>query len=174
MIKRICLALIFLALLSQPVFAEEITGYNVPSAIPLNQTLTIYGLYSEGNQKLCSFFIFDADGDQNQAIIRLSDEYTISDGSFYAEFEGIHEPKFHRGEDYNAVTKCGSSVAFTTFYVGQKEDIIWGISSASMRTDLAFWLDRENSFTVVLFLLAAAVIASLAYGVWMNAKEANR
>lgn len=173
MVKKVFLALIFLAVLLQPVVAEEITGYNVPAVVPLNQTLTIFGLYSEGGEQLCAFFIFDADGDQNQAIIRLSDEYTFEDGSFYAEYN-LTEPKFRRGEDYNAVTKCGAAVSFTTFYVGQKEDIIWGISTAGIRTDFAFWLDRENSFTVVLALLAILVIAALAYGVWMNMKEANR
>ena len=131
MIKRIFLALIFLAMLIQPVFSEEIANYNVPATIPLNQTLTIYGEYSEGGNLLCAFFIFDADGDQNQAIIRLSDEYTFSDGSFYSELV-LNEPKFRRGEDYNAVSKCGAAVASSIFYVEQKEDIFLGITSAGI------------------------------------------
>jgi len=144
--------------------AAVISNLTIPSNVPLNSVLTIFGNYVDtGNDTnvLCSFFLFDT-ADQNQVIIRLSDEYVMEDGSFFSPYQ-VTAPLFRRGYDYNAVVKCGGETASQLFYVGQKEDIALGITPDYLRNDLAFWLDPENSLTVVFFLFAILVSASVVY-----------
>lgn len=156
--KKAILAVSFLLMFST-CFAA-ITNYTVPEEVPLNNTLTIFGTYSGGANQLCSFFLFDVE-DQNQAIIRLSDEYTNSLGEFYSEYQ-ITEPLFRRGIDYNAVTVCGTDKVNQNFYVQQKEDIAFGITSEAIRNEWAFWTDSENSLTVVVTVFAIIVVAAIA------------
>ena len=157
------LAGIFLITILCMVSAESIDNYNVPQVVPLNNNLTIYGDYSEGGQKLCAFFIFDLE-DQNQVILRLTDEYTFSDGTVYAQVQ-LTEPLFRRGYDYNAVTKCGTAVVSQTFYIDQKEDIALGITPAALRMDIAWWINGENSMTIFLIGLFILIAAGALYGI---------
>jgi len=156
--------LLALLLFSSSVFAT-ISNYTVPANVPLNRDITIYGEYTTGNV-LCAFFLFDT-ADQNQAIIRLSDEYTYSDGTFYAAYQ-ITEPLFKRGKDYNAITKCETHTASQLFYVEQKEDLIFGITPDAMMLEMRWWVNPENSLTVVLILLGMLVIGALAASVFLD------
>lgn len=164
-LKKI-LFLLFIALtLSQSVFAT-ISNYTVPSTIPLNKNLTIYGNSDEASGTLCSFYIFDVK-DQNQVLVRLSDGYTDSVGSFYAEWE-IKEPLFRRNSDYNALTVCGTSQVSQTFQIIQKEDIALGITPESIALNFKFWTDSNNSYSAVFLIIAILVIAGLGALVWNN------
>lgn len=167
MIKKI--AAIAILLICLPTAMAAITEYTVPTSVPLNKNLTIYGIYSGGGNTLCSFFIFDT-ADQQQVIIRLSDEYTISDGSFYSEIQ-ITEPLFRRGFDFNAVTKCGSDVAFQLFYVEQKEDLAFGITPEGMRMDFQWWTNSENTLTIFLAALVIIILAFFAYGLTVDVQR---
>jgi len=141
-----------LLLLSLGVFASSATidNYTVPSKIPLNQNLTIYGKYSDvNNSVLCSFLIFDLN-DQKQVIVRLTDQYTASDGKIYSEWK-IIEPLFRRGMDYNVLTTCGTVEVGKVFTVLQKEDYFLGINATSLSWDLKFFTDSNNSLGAVYF-----------------------
>lgn len=140
-------------------YGDSISNYKVPLRVPLNETLTIFGVYSAANT-LCAFYIFDLNNsDSNGVVTRLNDLYSFSDGSFYQE-KIISEPLFRRGMDYNAVTKCGTTETGAVFTVIQKEDITLGISAAAIKNDLSFWIDSNNSVTVIIigFLIFTAAI----------------
>jgi hypothetical protein len=155
---RFALVLAFLLICLGSAFAS-ITNYTVASEVPLNQDLTIYGLHDTA-EVLCAFFIFDI-ADENKVVIRLTDQYTFTDGSFYSEYT-ITEPEFRRGFDYNAVTKCGSDTVSQSFYVGQRKDFILGYGSEQATADLSFWTDPENSYVAfIFFFIIMAVVAVL-------------
>lgn len=153
------LFLVFLIIFSSFAFADSISNYRVSPSIPLNQNLTIYGVYSGGQDILCAFYVFDNSAmDYNKTIIRLNDNYTFSDGSFYNELK-IEEPLFKRGIDYNAVAKCGTTEIGSIFSVAQKEEIVAGFSPDSIASDFRFWIDSDNQISVILLLFGALVIA---------------
>jgi hypothetical protein len=167
---KILLLLLVLFLLPG-VFCDSISDYTVSNQVPLNEKLTIYGKYSGGADVLCAFYLFDAENlDRNVAIIRLTDQYTFSDGSFYAEYK-ITEPLFIRGIDYNAITKCGTTETGALFEVAQKNDIVLGITSNSIMADLAFFTKFDNSMGAVLFLFAIIFITSAIVYAWENARH---
>ena len=112
MTKKILVA-IFLILLTITV-NSAITDLKIPYTVRLGENLTISGDYGTANT-LCKFIIKDSNG---FAIERLSDEYTFSDGTFYAQRQ-INEPPYYRGDDYNVVVSCGSDEAFQTFTLNQ-------------------------------------------------------
>ncbi|GAF70227.1 unnamed protein product [marine sediment metagenome] len=112
MVKKIIIG-IFLILLIATVTAP-ITDVKIPYNVRLGENLTIAGDYGTANT-LCKFIIKDTNG---VAIERLSDEYTFSDGTFYAQRQ-INEPPYYRGDDYNVVITCGSDEAFQMFKVNQ-------------------------------------------------------
>jgi len=91
-----------------------ITNFKVPSAIRLGENLTIRGDYGIADS-LCKFLVLNAEGD---AVERLSDEYTFSDGSFYSQRQVV-EPPYYRGDDFNVFVTCGSDTASATFDVNQ-------------------------------------------------------
>lgn len=163
--KKILLVLFFGLLISQLVFAN-ITNYTIPSNISLNRNLTIYGISDGNSGTLCSFYIFDLK-DQNQVLIRLTDNYTDSAGSFYAEWE-IKEPLFRRGSDYNALTVCGSSQESKTFQVIQKEDIAFGITPEIIALNLKFFIDSNNSYSVVFLFVLILIVSGLGALIWQN------
>jgi hypothetical protein len=141
-------------------FADSISNYTVSNQAPLNQNLTIYGVYSGSPSAdvLCAFYIFDLKNlDVNKAVIRLSDQYTFSDGSFYAEYL-LSEPLFRRGIDYNAVTKCGTIEIGKKFTVAQKEDILFGITPNSLMNEFRFWVDPNNSLISFFFLFVLLIL----------------
>lgn len=143
--------------------ADSISGYIVPKELPLENNLTIYGIYSgtPSVDVLCSFYIFDlSNTDVNRVVIRLNDQYTFSDGSFYAEYK-ITEPLFRRGMDYNAITKCGTTEIGQKFTITQKEEILFGISADSIKNDFAFFTNPDTSFTVVFSFFAIIFVAAI-------------
>lgn len=138
--------------------ADSITNYTVSPSVALNENLTIYGKYSSSDV-LCAFYIFDVENlDKNAAIVRLNDQYTFSDGSFYNQFK-ITEPLLRRGIDYNAITKCGTIEVGQVFSVAQKEEIAFGATSNSIISDFAFWTNSENSMSAIYVLVAIIAIA---------------
>lgn len=155
--------LALLILFSGSALADSISNYTVPNNIPLNDTLTIYGKYNTGSDVLCAFYIFDLqNNDLNRALIRLNDQYTFSDNSFYNEIK-ITEPLFRRGIDYNAITKCGTTEIGKKFTVTQSEQVLPGKTADSLKLDWAFWTSGDNSITVVMTLLAVLFLAGIAY-----------
>ena len=171
-----CIGLLLFLFASQ-VTADSIENYLVPTSVPLNTNITIYGDYVNAGGTidgiLCAFYIFDIENtDVNKAVIRLTDQYTFTDGSVYTEFQ-LTEPVFRRGIDYNAVTKCGTTEIGQTFQVTQKEDIVFGITEEMIQKDLRFWIDPENSLTVVLllgFIIVALAITSPLW-IWIFSKS---
>ena len=160
------IGLVFLILVSSFVFAESLDSVVIPSKVSLNEELIIYGFFNgdvaDGNI-LCSFRIFDVYED-NRLIWRLSDEYTAADGFVNNSPFTITEPVFQRGKDYNAVICCSVSCADQNFYVGQTEEIAFGKTSSALITDLRFWVNPENSLTVVLILVGVLiVVGSISY-----------
>lgn len=143
--------------------AATIVDYKIPVNVPLNDNLTVYGKYSEPDV-LCSFFIFGVN-DNNFAVVRLNDQYSFSDGSFYAEYK-ILEPLFVRGYDYNVVTKCGITEESKTFYVDQKNDIAFGISAGTLRNEMAFWTNGDTSLTVVIVFILILIVATIGYFIY--------
>lgn len=171
--KKILL-LAALLLISSFAFADSIVDYTVPSTIPLNTNLTIYGVYdaTSNSEILCSFFIFDT-VDGNKLVIRLSDEYTLSDGTFSSLEYQITAPLFRRGFDYNAFTKCGSTTVSTTFYVDQKEELVAGITPENVRWDILWFVNPENTQTLFLVGLFILVIAFIGFGLANDIKTVS-
>jgi hypothetical protein len=148
---RKSIVLLFFVVFIGSAFADSIDNYLVSNQVPLNQNLTVYGVYSgtPSADVLCAFYIFDVKNlDTNAAIIRLRDNYTFSDGSFYFEYK-ITEPLFQRGIDYNAVSKCGTISIGKVFNVSQKTDLILGIQPQNVYSEFAFWVNPTNSMTAV-------------------------
>lgn len=119
--KYIFLGLILLVL-SSFVLADTITQYTLPSDVPLNQKITVTGLYDSNagkNAVLCSFYFLDDDG---KLVYRASDQYTVSSGRFTMLGVTMTEPTFVRGQTYTLHTECGGAVADGNFFVGQKQE----------------------------------------------------
>jgi hypothetical protein len=155
------LLIFFSIFLCSFVFSDSIENYRVLTQVPLNQNLTIYGEYhADVNvDVLCAAYIFDIKNlDVNVAVVRLKDQYTFSDGSFYNQIK-IEEPLFQRGIDYNAITKCGTTETGAVFSVAQKEDIVAGFTPASISNDIRFWVDSNNQISAILLLFGALVFA---------------
>lgn len=168
LMERKAIAILALVLLSGSVFAESISNYTVSNSIPMHDTLTIYGVYNnpDGNSGvLCAFYIFDlANNDTNRALIRLNDQYTFSDGSFYNQIN-LQEPLFRTGLDYNAITKCNGIQIGKKFYIDQREDVAFGFIPSVAYTDLLFWKNPYNQ--MVTLALAIVIICMMVIGAWI-------
>ena len=169
--KKIFLIISLIFLISNVLATDSITNYLVPNNVALNQNLTIYGELTSTDQNinniLCAFYIFDIKNtDLNQAIIRLTDQPTYTDGSFYTSIT-ITEPLFRRGIDYNAITKCRSSEIGKVFSITQKEDIEFGIIPQSLIMDFKFFVEPQNSLVVAIlgffFLIGIVIVSPLLF-----------
>ena len=128
-----------------------IESVTIPSTVRMGENLAVYGVY-DTNDTLCQFVIFDSD---NNPVERLSDEYTFSDGSFYAERK-MTEPPYYRGDDFNLVVTCGSSQRSGVFTVEQP----LGISHPAQKTwEYAF--DTANLEALMITVAWGAVMVLL-------------
>jgi len=158
LVKKALLGMVFLFFLSF-VTANAITTLKVPSQVLLDKELTVSGTYAadSNNGILCSFRVFD---DENFLIIRLSDEYTFTDGTFSTEYK-LTEPLFGRGATYRINATCNTVSKDAYFSVGQRKDM-YGMNPDIIMNDFAWWIDGNNSFTVVVFLIVViAFVGSL-------------
>jgi hypothetical protein len=159
----VCLALFLLAPLA---FAESITGYKVPSSVPLNQGITATGLYvPDGNiyaNKLCSFYFFDT---QNNLVSRADDQFTDATGRFALPSFVLTEPLFQRDNNYLLNTVCGTGTATSSFVVAQKQEAVdvfgWKFFPQGVGWDLKYWTNSDYIFAIiwVIVLVAFAVFA---------------
>lgn len=157
------LILILLILFSSFAFADSISNYQVKESVPLEKLLTVTGTFNADSNAnvLCKFLVLESDGN---TVMRLSDEYTFSDGSFYTE-KRIIEPQLRRGQDYNVTTTCGTVSATDTFSVVNREQIVDVFA-------YEFLFFKENGFVLFIGLLGIVVIAIIA-GVFARAIWTN-
>lgn len=158
----------FLLLFSSMVYANALTQVKIRSNVPLNEKLTISGIYTDSDANsgvLCSFFLYDTQTSDKYLIRRLSDEYTFTGGIFSTEYQ-ITEPLFQRGFDYNAVVCCNTACYDQNFYVDQKSEIAFGFTSASLIMDTQFWTNPENSLTVFLIFIFVLFVFSVGFTLW--------
>ena len=152
------LTIIFLICLFSTAFAS-ITNYSVSPSVRLGENITITGTHSVANV-LCKTVIYDSNQD---GVERLSDEYTFADGSFYFERPAV-EPPYYRGDDFNAVTTCGTDIVSETFTIFQPTNIV-----QSLQFNWEFLFDENNLealsllgafvfFIIFLMVITAVVI----------------
>ena len=141
--NRYLFLVFFVFLLSGSVFAA-ITDFAVSPSIRLGETLTITGV-SDTPDQLCKFLIKDSNG---IAVIRLNDEYTFSDNSFYSEYQILEPPlgEFFRGDDYNAVVTCGTSTVNEIFTVFQPLSV-----AHPLQQGWSYWFEEANLEAIMLF-----------------------
>ena len=143
------------------VFSASITNYQVPSNVPLNQVITITGVYTDANviDVKCSFYFIDMQGNLVQ---QATDEYTSGDGTFASTSLILTEPVFQRDSVFTAHTNCGTATADANFVVGQKQDAFsaGGVSiyPQGFIRDAAFWTEGSNPdfffyFVVIMFVI---------------------
>lgn len=115
------LTLFCLLFLCSAIAAESITGFTVPASARLNEKISVAGQYNADVNAyvLCKFVISDSNNDK---IDRWSDEYTFSDGTFYAE-KVLIEPPYYRGDSFNVKATCGVSSEDANFLVSQPTSI---------------------------------------------------
>ena len=159
--------LLLLVGLAFPVFADTITDFKVPSSVPLNQKITVTGLFeaSDGNKSgyLCGFYFFDLNGN---LIYRATDQYTTSTGRFTMNGVLLTEPTFQRDNNFNVRAECGTTSADANFYVAQKQEAFgvagFNVYPQAVGLELAYWLNPENSLTVFfLFIIIWLVLNGL-------------
>ena len=118
--RKIFLLLILFASLGF-VFSDSITSYVVPSSVPLGQTITASGIYSDSNTTLCSFYFFNTD--TGDLVTRATSQYTSGTGRFALAGFPITEPRFKRDSNYSLQSECGSATANLSFVVTQRETV---------------------------------------------------
>lgn len=162
MVSHLNLVLFFLFLVSPIVFANSISVLTVDDEVPLERPLTINGIYSAdtNNYILCAFKIFD---DENILVIRLSDEYTFTNGSFSTEYV-ITEPLFNRGSKYRVNVACNTANKDAYFAVGQKRGF-FNITTDMMLNDWRWFADTNNAGVVAFTFIFLSVFIGLLYWV---------
>ncbi len=138
--------------------ADSITNYSVKQRVPIDKLLTVTGNFNAdlNANVLCKFLILESDGN---TLLRLTDEYTFSDGTFYTE-KTISEPEFKRGRDYNASTTCGAVTSTAVFSVIQREAI-----SETVQSEIEF-IFLKNNINPLLFLGSAFILLLLLIFIW--------
>lgn len=147
-------------------FADDINFYVVPENVPLNQPATATGVYTDSNVSgvLCSFYFLDA---ETQVILsRATDQYADGSGRFVMPGYVVREPVFSRGSLITLKSACGTAEADANFYVGQKQEVLPGVSSQGFLLDMAFFTNPENSFVLVMafFIILILVASGLFFG----------
>jgi len=157
--KKTFLLFCFFLLFSSVWAAQSISNYIVKSPVFLDQEVNVTGKYNnpDGNsQVLCKFLILDSNG---IAIIRLTDEYTFSDATFFQK-QKITDNFFKVDTNYTFSTTCGTENAKTFFIVSNREPI----------TDLTlnwwqYFFNQDNFITFLIIIILAFCIF-LFYGLW--------
>lgn len=158
--KKIILFICLISL-TLPVLADTIPSLNVPEQVNLNETITIFGTFSDTGgadaNVLCAFYFLD--GNMN-LVERANDEYTDGTGRFSSNSIIITQPPFFWGQDYNAVIVCDTALASADFNVLNKRDIAFGFF-----TEYDWVLQQRNRDTffiigtlIILALIAAGII----------------
>ena len=154
--KKLLILGFFLLVLST-VFSESITGLVVNNP-RLGENISVRGQFvSDANSYvLCKFEVKTAkDGN---FVERWSDEYSFSDGSFYAERPCV-EPPYFRGDDYNAVVTCGVSTAQATFNIYQPVSLAQPISKT-----WEYAMQGNNQQSILFFVSFIALIFIVVFG----------
>lgn len=168
MSKKIILLMIVLVCFSAFVFADTITQYTFPSNVPLNQKVTVTGLYDSNagkNAVLCSFYFLDKDA---KLVYRASDQYTVASGRFTMLGVTMTEPIFVRGQTYTLHTECGGAIADGNFSVGQKQEAFdfFGYKFYPQGVTMDFLYFRDNSLMVFgLFIMIFVFIGLVVIGI---------
>jgi len=167
--KRIAILMLLLVCLSAFAFADTITQYTLPSNVPLNQKVTVTGLYDSNagkNQILCSFYFLDNDA---KLVYRASDQYTVASGRFTMLGVTMTEPVFVRGQTYTLHTECGGASADGNFSVGQKQEAfdLFGYKFYPQGVTMDFlYFGGDNSLMIFgLFIMIFVFIGLIIVGV---------
>ena len=157
--KMLLLALVIL--LSTACFAESITGLTSSTFVRLGEKVSISGQFNHSDLNayvLCKFQVKDAN---NVFVDRWTDEYTFSNGTFYAE-KTLVEPPYYRGDTYVIQTTCGTSSEDANFTVLQPVSLAHPI-----QRNWEYFFDESNLDALAIFtsliLLLAGVFIVLAY-----------
>jgi len=138
------------------VSAATISSYAVSPTVRLGEKVSVFGTFDDGNTFiLCRFIVYSTD--TNVPIDRWTDEFTFSNGTFYAE-KVMLEPPYYRGDDFNLVTTCGDAQEDAVFTVGQPVSIAQPIQS-----NWEYFFNQNNLDAGMLFaaMLGAVVIIIL-------------
>ena len=141
--KKFCLVFAFFLLFGF-VFADSISGYVVPSSVPLGQTITASGIFSDANSTLCSFYFFDAN--TGALVTRATSQYSSTTGRFALAGFPITEPRFKRDSNYLLQSECGSASASLSFVVTQRETVAF-----IGQQEFDYLTDNENLDTVFIW-----------------------
>lgn len=154
---------IILVFLSSFAFADIISQYTFPSNVPLNQKITVTGLYDSNgskNQILCSFYFLDNLG---KLVYRATDQYTVASGRFTMTGVTMTEPIFVRGQTYTLHTECGGATADGNFVVGQKQEAfnIAGYMFYPQGVTMDFMYFKDNGLMVFFLFIMIFVFISV-------------
>ena len=152
--KIILIALLCLFMLTPLCLAESISGFKVPSSVPLNQGVTATGLYvPDGNiyaNKLCSFYFLDS---QNNLVIRADDQFTDATGRFAMPPFNVTEPLFQRDNNFHIQVTCGTATSTGYFVISQKQEAfdLFGIKffPQSVGWDLKYLMNPDSLFALM-------------------------
>jgi len=161
--KRIAFLMILLLCFSVFAFADTISNYSLPSNVPLNQKVTVTGLFDSNagkNQVLCSFYFLDS---TSKLVYRATDQYTVASGRFTMLGVNMAEPIFVRGQTYTLHTECGGAVADGNFVVGQKQEAfnILGYNFYPQGVTMDFLYLKDNGLMVFFLFLMIFVFVSV-------------
>ena len=168
--KKIIFALLLFAILAGTASADIITNYEVyPAEVPLEQEVTISGIFvddlNHSVNVICSHYITDSNGIK---IHKMGDTRTGSQGEFFQKLR-MTEPKFQRGEDYNALTICDQANATKQFLLGQREAVYH-----STLWEFKWLTDPSNINPVFWFGLFAALAVVALLGIYFISRKLNR
>ena len=161
--KKMFLVMLLLICLSSFGFADIITDYTYPESVPLNQKVTLTGVFDSNagkNQVLCSFYFLDS---TSKLVYRATDQYTVASGRFTMLGVTMTEPIFVRGQTYTLHTECGGAVADGNFIVGQKQEAfnIAGYTFYPQGVTMDFLYLKDNGLMIFFLFLMIFVFISV-------------
>lgn len=154
--KKIFLLFFFLFL--PIVFStQSINNLNIKSAVPLDETVTVNGLFVDSDSNLQVLCSAEIRNDSNVTIMRLTDQYTFGNHFFFEQ--KITEPLFLRGSDYNFLVTCKNAQSINSFSVEQRRTFIHqGIEEWKF-----FWEHNQFIFVMGTAILIAFGLSFLFY-----------
>lgn len=127
----------------------QFIDYNATNPYVWDSTFSMFGRFTNTNQDqniLCDFFIYDLNGILKK---RLTSEYVTVQGTFSSNPIVLKDPPFNRGQDYNAVTVCGSHLSSRQFSIVQRQTL-----ENFLFFEFTWFLEPEN---VIPFLIVLAI-----------------
>lgn len=146
--------IIFLICFCSVVFADSITNYTVSPNVRLNEKVTVFGNYNDpdvNSYVLCKFLVSDSN---NVYIDRWTDEYTFSDGSFYAE-KVLIEPPYYRGDTFTINTSCGEASVDGNFLVEQPTSLAHPVQKT---WEYAFSESNQDAIFILITFICLVII----------------